>query len=83
MKPDPITRHDDETVEIDGGAPLTTEGSVLGTISYMSPEQAQGRAVNPQSDIFSLTVILREMLTAQRTFQKGTSVETMTSAIPA
>jgi Tol biopolymer transport system component len=47
----------------------------------MSPEQVRGQPTHPQSDIFSLTVILREMLTAQRTFQKGTSVETMTAIL--
>jgi Tol biopolymer transport system component len=57
------------------------DGIQMGTVGYMSPEQVRGQPTHPQSDIFSLTVILREMLTAQRTFQKGTSVETMTAIL--
>ncbi|MGC2636387.1 MAG: protein kinase [Acidobacteriaceae bacterium] len=59
----------------------TTPGIQLGTVGYMSPEQVRGVPAVPQSDLFSLSVILREMLTAKRTFQKPTSVETMTAIL--
>jgi serine/threonine protein kinase/Tol biopolymer transport system component len=59
----------------------TTPGLQLGTVGYMSPEQVRGVPAVPQSDLFSLTVVLREMLTAKRTFQKPTSVETMTAIL--
>jgi serine/threonine protein kinase len=53
--------------------PLTQTGQVLGTPSYMSPEQAEGREAGPQSDLFSLGAVLYEMLAGERAFS-GPSV---------
>jgi serine/threonine protein kinase/Tol biopolymer transport system component len=55
----------------------TMAGMVLGTVGYMSPEQVRGLPADQRSDIFSFTVVLYEMLTGQRAFQKSTSIETM------
>lgn len=48
--------------------PITVEGSILGTLQYMSPEQLEGRAVDHRTDIFALGAILYEMITARRAF---------------
>ena len=55
----------------------TDPGTVVGTIAYMSPEQVCGSAVDHRSDIFSLGVILYELLSGARPFERPTPVETM------
>ena len=47
---------------------VTREGAILGTLHYLSPEQAQGQPAEPRSDIFSLGAVLYEMLTGRRAF---------------
>ncbi|MGA9671895.1 MAG: protein kinase, partial [Terracidiphilus sp.] len=64
--------------------PYTQEsapGQVLGTVGYMSPEQVRGQVVDVRSDLFAVGVILYEMLTGKRAFQKSTAVETMTAIL--
>src|SRR4051794_13136537 len=53
---------------------LTRVGSVMGTATYFSPEQAQGRQVDPRSDIYSLGCVLFEILTARPPFTGDTPV---------
>jgi serine/threonine protein kinase/Tol biopolymer transport system component len=64
----------------DEGAPLTEEGTVLGTVAYMSPEQAEGAKMDGRSDIFSFGSLLHEMITGRQTFS-GRSKLSALSAI--
>jgi len=66
-----------ETIE---QAPKTEEGIVVGTVSYMSPEQAEGKKVDARTDIFSFGAVLYEMITGARAFA-GDSILSIMSAI--
>jgi serine/threonine protein kinase len=48
--------------------PLTREGTILGTLQYMAPEQLRGRSSDARSDLFSFGAMLHEMITGQRAF---------------
>ena len=60
---------------------LTGEGRILGTVAYMSPEQAQGKPVDTRSDIFSLGVILHQMATGEQPFAGDTPVSIISSIL--
>jgi serine/threonine protein kinase len=59
----------------------TRDGTVLGTVGYMSPEQASGQPADYRSDQFSLGSILYEMTSGKRLFRKDTAVQTLTAII--
>lgn len=57
---------------------LTQPGSILGTISYLSPEQAQGNQIDHRSDLFSLGIVLYEMCTGRHPFPAGSTAGVIT-----
>lgn len=62
-------------------AEQTGKGIILGTASYMSPEQARGEKCDGRSDIFSFGVMLHEMLTGRRVFTRKSVIETMSAIL--
>jgi len=60
---------------------LTHEGLILGTVAYMSPEQAEGKPVDGRSDIFSFGSLLYELVTGRRAFQGDTTASTLAAVI--
>ncbi len=59
----------------------TQEGQVLGTVAYMSPEQARGQTVDNRTDLFTFGIVFYEMLTGEMPFQGSSAVETMSAII--
>lgn len=88
IKPDNIWLTPDENVKLldfglaralDDSIELTQSGAVVGTPRYMSPEQVQSQPLQPTSDLFSLGIVLYEMLTGRSPFERSNVFSTLMS----
>ena len=59
----------------------TEEGTIIGTVAYMSPEQAEGKPVDASSDIFNFGCVLYEMVTGQKALEGGTRISTLAAIL--
>ncbi len=79
-QPSPTATGLDETTPPNSSSD-TEVGTVLGTVTYMSPEQVRGEGADHRADLFAFGGVLYEMLTGQRAFTRETAAETMTAIL--
>ena len=72
----PVLMPDEATVA--GSSPLTAEGTIVGTLQYMSPEQLEGGDLDARSDLFSFGALLYEMVTGRRAFTASSHASLIT-----
>ncbi len=66
---------------MNAGAPITKDGAILGTVAYMSPEQAEGKTVDGRSDIFSFGAMLYEMVSGRSPFHGSSAISTLAAIL--
>src|SRR3954467_3530949 len=70
-----------QTMPGDFSSTVTAQGVLAGTVAYMSPEQAQGQAVDSRSDVFAFGCVLYEMLTGRQAFHKENAIATLAAIL--
>ncbi len=79
---EPAAADSSETVTAKVTEPtLTKPGAIIGTVTYMSPEQVEGKAADARSDVFSFGAMLYEMLTGQQAFHGTSTISTMSAIL--
>jgi serine/threonine protein kinase len=78
--PAPVQDSDTQTITSVNDA-VTEAGLVVGTVAYMSPEQAEGKSVDARSDIFSFGCVLYEMITGHRAFRGNSPASTLSAVL--
>ena len=68
-------------VRPEGAGSLTAEGTILGTLHYMAPEQLEGKAVDARADIFAFGAVLYEMLVGRKAFDGGSGAAIMAAVL--
>jgi len=70
-----------ETADFSPASPSTESGMIVGTVTYMSPEQARGLKAVPASDVFSFGILFYEMLTGEHPFRAGSPMDTLAAIL--
>jgi serine/threonine-protein kinase len=70
-----------KSIAVDANTTITAEGTVMGTVAYMAPEQAEGRAVDVRADVFSFGAVLYEIISGRAAFDRQSTTGTLLAVL--